>query len=188
MRSSDDHAHEQNNKIVKGIGGATGIFDSPIALAKWMIAGPEIAWILENLEDFFNDEVKGNDETKHQENTASFKKMFRKDFEALKKEFSRVGNRFEDDSEQMYTIVSRNIMDESSSQSVYSARCLGQEKYHQYTTDVLVLGKKSIYDTIERNKVTEVPQSCCVKDWTKSHITEIRLSFVFELIYSLSKQ
>ena len=53
--------------------------------------------------------------------------MFWKDFEALKKEFSRVGNPFEDESEQMYTIVSRNIMDESSSQSVYSASCLGQE-------------------------------------------------------------
>ena len=53
----------------------------------------------------------------------------------------------------MYTIVSRNIMDESSSQSVCSARCLGQEKYHQYKTDVLVLGKKSIYDTIKGNKL-----------------------------------
>ena len=133
---SDDHAHEQENKIVKGTGGAIGIFDSLIALAKWIIAGPEIARMLEDFEDSFNDEIKGNNETKHPENTASFEKMFRKDFEALKKEFSRVGNPFEDGSEQMHTIVSRNIMDESSSQSVYSARCLGQEQYHQYTIDV----------------------------------------------------
>ena len=34
LRISDDHAHEQNNKIVKGTGGAIGIFDSPVALAK----------------------------------------------------------------------------------------------------------------------------------------------------------
>ena len=33
-RISDDQAHEQNNKIVKGNGGAIGIFDSPISLAK----------------------------------------------------------------------------------------------------------------------------------------------------------
>ena len=79
--------------------------------------------------------------------------MLRKDFEALKKEFSRVGNPFEDDSEQIYTIVSRNIMDKSSSQSVYSGRCLSQEQYYQYTTDVLVFGNKSIYDTIKRNKL-----------------------------------
>ena len=124
------------------------MFGSPITLAKWMIAGPEITRMLENFEDSFNDEVKGNDETKHHENTASFEKMFRKDFEALKEEFSTVGNPFKDDSEQMYSIVSRSTTDESSSQSVCSARCLGQEQYHQYTTDVLVLGKKIIYDTI----------------------------------------
>ena len=116
---SDDHAHEQNNTIVTVTGEPIGIFDSPI--------GPEIARTFENFEDSFNDEVKGNDETKHYQNTASFKKMFRKDFEVLKKEFSKVGNPYEDDSEQMYTIVPRNIMYESSSQLVYSERCLGQE-------------------------------------------------------------
>ena len=103
-----------------------------------MIASPEITRMLENFEESFNDEVKGNDEIKHHEKTVSFVKMFWKDFEALKKEISRVGNPFEDESEQMYTIVSRNIMDESSSQSVYSARCLGEEQYHQCTTGVLL--------------------------------------------------
>ena len=39
-----------------------------------MIAGPKIAWILENFEDSFSDEVNGNNETKHHENTASFEK------------------------------------------------------------------------------------------------------------------
>ena len=66
-----------------------------------MIAGPKIARMLENFEDSFNDEVKRNDETNHHKNTASFEKMFRKDFEVLKKEFSGVGNLFEDDSEKM---------------------------------------------------------------------------------------
>ena len=46
-----------------------------------MIAGPEIARMLENFEDSFNDEVKRNDETNHHKNTASFEKMFWKDFE-----------------------------------------------------------------------------------------------------------
>ena len=72
------HAHEQINKIVKGTGGAIGIFDSPIALAKWMIVGPKIAWKLDNFKDSFNNEVKGNDEANHHENTASFEKCFEK--------------------------------------------------------------------------------------------------------------
>ena len=92
-------------------------------------------------------------ETKHHKNTASFEKMFQQDSEPLKKEFSRVGNPFEYDSEQMHITVSRNIMDKSPSQSVYSAKCLSQEQCHWYTTDVLVLGKKSIYDTVKGNKL-----------------------------------
>ena len=148
-RISDDHAHEKNKKFVKGTGRAIGIFDSPIALAKWMIAGPEIARMLENFEDFFNDEVKGNNETKK---THYFENMFRKNFEAKRKNFLELVIHLRM-TQQMYTIVSRNIMDESSSQSLYSARCLVQEQHHQYTTDVLVLGKKSIYDTIKRNKL-----------------------------------
>ena len=38
---SDDQALEQNNKVIKGSGGAIGVFDSPFSLAKWMIAGPD---------------------------------------------------------------------------------------------------------------------------------------------------
>ena len=45
-------------KSSKEQGGAIGIFDSPIALAKWLIAGPKIARMLETLVDSFNNEVK----------------------------------------------------------------------------------------------------------------------------------
>ena len=70
-----------------------------------MLVGPKIAQMVESFEDSFNNEVKVNNETKHHENTASFEKMFQKDFEALQKDVSTVGNPFEDDSEQMYTVV-----------------------------------------------------------------------------------
>ena len=43
-----------------------------------MIVGPKIAWKLDNFKDSFNNEVKGNNEANHHENTASFKKCFEK--------------------------------------------------------------------------------------------------------------
>ena len=52
-----DHAHEQNNKIVKTDGGAIGILDSPAALLKWAVAGPEISRILGTI-----DEENGKDD------------------------------------------------------------------------------------------------------------------------------
>ena len=38
-----DQAHKQNNKSVKTDGGNVGIMDSPIALLKWAVAGPEMS-------------------------------------------------------------------------------------------------------------------------------------------------
>lgn len=34
-----DQAHEQNNAIVKGSGGAVGLTENPTAFARWMVAG-----------------------------------------------------------------------------------------------------------------------------------------------------
>ena len=34
-----DHAHEQNNALIKGEGGAVGLTDNPSALRRWMIGG-----------------------------------------------------------------------------------------------------------------------------------------------------
>ena len=75
----------------------------------------------------------------------------------------------------------KTYMDESSSQSVYSARCLGQEQYHQYTTDVLALGKKSFYGTIKWNKFPLYRSTNKVVLSKISHITETRSPFVLSL-------
>ena len=96
--------------------------------------------------------------------------MFQKDSEPLKKEFSRVGNPFEDDSEQMHIIVSRNIMDKSPSQSVYSAKCLRQEQCHRYRKAFMILSKETSYHCTEvstkllcqkiRQRVISLKQDC----------------------------
>ena len=46
-----DQAHEQNNGYIKGDGGAVGLTDNPNALRRWMIAGPEVARIIEEFHD-----------------------------------------------------------------------------------------------------------------------------------------
>ena len=43
---SDDHTHEQNNKLIKSDGGVVAILDSAKALLKWMISGPFIASVI----------------------------------------------------------------------------------------------------------------------------------------------
>ena len=46
-----DHAHKQNNKIIKGDGGAVGLFDNEDALMEWATCSPIIAAMLRDLFD-----------------------------------------------------------------------------------------------------------------------------------------
>ena len=41
-----DHAHEQNNKSVKGDRGVIGLTENMSQLLRWMVAGPEIAHLI----------------------------------------------------------------------------------------------------------------------------------------------
>ena len=45
-----DHNHEQLNCKIKGVGGAIGLTESSSALQRWMIAGPEVARLVEEFE------------------------------------------------------------------------------------------------------------------------------------------
>lgn len=45
-----DQAHEQNNALVKGSGGAVELTENPSAFRKWMLAGPEQARLLREFE------------------------------------------------------------------------------------------------------------------------------------------
>ena len=153
-RISDDQAHEQNNKIAKGNGGAIGIFDSPISLAKWMISGPDIAHMISIFEEDAIHSKPESPEYKHHENTESFENHFRKNFLSLKEEFIKAGNPFEETSETMYTLVSKNILNLEAKKSVYEARTLGKNKYHQYKHNIFILGRKNVYETLKRNKLS----------------------------------
>ena len=93
-----DQAHKQNNKLVKISGGAVGILDSPAALLKWSIAGPEIKHMLESLDgsldytDFVDDE--DNENGLHHEDTKVFENRFRDDINSFFEELNSRGNPF----------------------------------------------------------------------------------------------
>ena len=45
-----DQAHEQNNELIKGDCGGIGITETPGALLRWMVAGPELARVVKEFE------------------------------------------------------------------------------------------------------------------------------------------
>ena len=73
-----DQIHEQQNAKVKGDGGVIGITENEAALRRWMVAGPELARIVNEFEDELH-RRKDND-TRHHEQLPSIQKSFTSDF------------------------------------------------------------------------------------------------------------
>ena len=48
-----DQAHEQNNALIIGSGGAIRLLQNPVTLRKWLLAGPEQARLIKQFEDQF---------------------------------------------------------------------------------------------------------------------------------------
>ena len=49
-----DHTHKQVNALVKGEGGAVGLTESPAAIRRWMVAGPELSRMVKEFEGHLN--------------------------------------------------------------------------------------------------------------------------------------
>ncbi|VDI11877.1 Hypothetical predicted protein, partial [Mytilus galloprovincialis] len=95
-----DQAHEQNNKLVKGDGGAIGLTENMTQLQRWMVSGPEIARVINEFESaqerIKKDQSKGPD-LRHHEQVKSRQDTFARQFddESIWKEKDwRMGTRY----------------------------------------------------------------------------------------------
>ena len=67
---SIDHAHEQANKRVKGVGGMIGLTGNPAMLECWIVTGPEICRAIEQFSGV-NDNNEIEELPHHEEGSAS---------------------------------------------------------------------------------------------------------------------
>ncbi|KAK0061126.1 hypothetical protein Bpfe_009287 [Biomphalaria pfeifferi] len=88
-----DQAHEQNNAIIKGEGGAVGLTENPSAWRRWMIGGPEVSKVLQDLELSF--EIKRSKESdQHHEQDKGFQENFKAAVCRLMDVIQETGNPF----------------------------------------------------------------------------------------------
>jgi len=97
-----DQAHEQNNELVKGPGGAVSLTENPSAFKKWMIAGPEQARLLTE----FEREYIGisEDERQHHEEGLSSQKTFRGQTLGVIQVINEMSNPFLDDGSELLAL------------------------------------------------------------------------------------
>jgi len=74
-----DQAHEQNNALIKGDGGAIGLTNNLSALQCWMIVGPEVSIV----EEFHKELDHSAGKIDHHDQSPTVQKKFSKDVLSL---------------------------------------------------------------------------------------------------------
>ena len=147
-----DQAHEQNDAYVKGDGGAIGLTDNATALRRWMVARPQIARVIVEFEDF-NMHPRNQEETRHREETPSVQNTFARDVRSLVAVIEELGNPFEEDTQDLLVLDTKEIADPTVIETVRNAKQIGQYQFEAFSKECIVDRTKSIEEAIHRNKL-----------------------------------
>ena len=139
-----DQAHEQNNAIVKSDGGAVGLTQSPAALRRWMLGGPEMMRLTTEFEGSLGAKRKG-DNTRHHEQTKSSQVLFAQHVQSLVGVFEEMGNPFLEEKNDLLKLDTRDI--------IAQAERIGQQQYELYVHDRLLQRSVTVMEPIKKNKL-----------------------------------
>lgn len=158
-----DQAHEQNNACIKGDGGAVGLTDNPQALRRWMVAGPEVARVIEEFQDGNQHWRRQTADTRHHDQTPSVQASFVTDVRSLVGVIEEMGNPFEEESQDVVKLDTKEIAGPAAVETVMNAKRIGQEQFEAFTRECLLHRTKAVDDRIPRNKLkvfsTSTPRS-----------------------------
>ena len=144
-----DQAHDQNNKIIKGDGGAIGLTEDPSALRRWMVAGPEISRILEEFDQSYGNVSV---DTRHHEETEANQRNFLEHVRQMTNAIEEQGNPFMEDTKDLIVLDTKEIMGAEVSESHKQLLNIGREQYEKFTREMHE-DKSTFYDPLKRNKL-----------------------------------
>lgn len=150
-----DHAHEQNNKQVKGDGGAVGLTESSTQLLRWMASGPEIARAIAEFESahVISENKSKDSDLRHHEEVYSAQKSFQNQVKALVEAIESMGNPFAEASSDMLVLDTKEIACGKVIETVKTIEKVGQEQLDSFVEERLVKRNKAVTDTIKRNNL-----------------------------------
>ena len=173
-----DHAHEQNNSVVKGDGGAIGLMDDTSKLTRWMVAGPEMAIVIgefeESAEWIKKKQSKGPD-VKHHEQVKSVQATFAKHVKSLCETMEEMGNPFEEETEDLLVLDTKDIVGDEVIHTVRNIENIGKEQYTSFVQSRITDRTESLYTPIKKNKLPlfSCPQAPSKSD-DKQQITSLK--------------
>ena len=123
-----DQAHEQNNKVIKGDGGAVGLTEDSSALRRWMVSGPEISRFIEQFE--YDNQVKAD--FRHHEETEANQTSFLTKVKQMTRTLDELGSPFMEETKDLIVLDSKEIADIKISESHGHLVKLGMEQYERF--------------------------------------------------------
>ena len=146
-----DQVHEQNNKVIKGQGGASSVLNlqNDSALIRWETCGPEVAQIVSQFEELLKDESEmSSDSTafKHHEDNEQFRAKFSKDVDSVYK--SLPCNPFE---MPLCTLNNLQQFPHSVFDDLRKVLPAGEEQAKIFINDRLIMQKVPITQKISKN-------------------------------------
>ena len=180
-----DHAHEQVNAVVKGKGGAVGLTENPAALRRWMVAGPELARMVEEFEEV----ISANESQSHHENKPAIQSAFAKAVVNLVSSFEELGSPFKEVGEDLTALHTKDIMNEEVVKTVRTARTLGEQQIKVFLEERFEKKTKLLTDAIKKNNLPTLnARETKVVSKDKAKITVLKEDCaLFSRLHSLSK-
>jgi len=128
-----DQAHEQNNDSIKGDGGAVVLTDNLSALCCWMVAGPQIARVIEEFQDQNQHRRRQTADTLHHDQTPSVQASFVKDVRSLVDIIEKMGNPFEEESQDVFKLDTKKMVHPAAVETVMNVKRIGQVQFEAFT-------------------------------------------------------
>lgn len=148
-----DQAHEQENRTVKGQGGAVGLTENKIAVRRWMLSGPELARLLKEFQDQYIEDDDSDSPRKylHHEQGLASQKTFQTQVNSLSTTIEKIGNPFMDDFPELVNMHSRDCVNDAIATSIRSIEETGKTQYKKYLEERLETSFTSVDQRIARN-------------------------------------
>ena len=109
-----------------------------------MVAGPEVARVIVEFDDF-NMHPSNQEETRHHEETPSVQNTFARDVRSLLAVIEELGNPFEEDSQDLLVLDTKEIADPAVIETVRNAKQIGQDQFEAFSKECIVDRTKSIH-------------------------------------------
>jgi len=146
-----------------------GLTENENALRRWLIAGPEIARLLQEFEISSSepdseDSVSASDMAAHHEVKPNVQCCFLKDVNALVDKFQQLGNPFQDDSGTLFSLQSKYVIEHSTAAAMCTIFEKGKCQYGQFVKERLVDRSVSLLKTLKRNKLAPFAEKQSTSD------------------------